>query len=287
MPITNDCVFHDGRHVPRMGLGTWQIEDALAADVVASAIGLGYRRIDTAAMYGNEAGVSRGLARSGVAREDLFVATKVWNTDHGHEATRAAFEASLARLDLDYVDLYLIHWPVPKNDRYVAAWEALIRLRDEGLARSIGVCNFNQDHLERLLDETGVLPVLNQVELHPLFQQAALREFHAENGILTEAWSPLGRGALWQHPLLLALAAKHRRSVAQIMLRWHVQLNNLVIPKSVTAGRQAENLQVLDFELDAADMADIATIDTPDGRQGPDPARFRLPHDTGSVASGS
>lgn len=269
--------FHDDQQAPQLGFGVWQIDDEQVSGVVQTALKLGYRSVDTAAIYGNEAGVGRGIAQSNVARKDLFVATKVWNTDHGHEATRTAFDASLEKLGLDYVDLYLIHWPVPKINQYVDAWELMIQLRDEGRARSIGVCNFNTNHLEKLLDKTGVLPVVNQVELHPRFQQKELREFHAEHGIVTEAWSPLGQGLLWEDTTLTALAKKHDRSVAQIMLRWHIQLGNMVIPKSVTPERLEQNLRLFDFELDADDMGAIDAMDDTDGRTGPDPELFRLP----------
>jgi 2,5-diketo-D-gluconate reductase A len=269
--------FHDGRSAPQVGLGVWQIENDAAATVVQTAIEFGYRSIDTAAIYGNEVGVGRGIAQSGVKREELFIATKLWNDRHGHDTSKEAFQESLEKLGLNYVDLYLIHWPVPKNGLYVDAWETMIQLRDEGSAKSIGVCNFNIDHLQKLLDKTGVLPVVNQIELHPHFQQAELREFHAEHDIITEAWSPLGRGKLWEEPTLAAIARRHGRSVAQVMIRWHIQLGNMVIPKSVTPSRIKENLQVFDFTLDDQDMADIAALDRPDGRDGPDPELFRLP----------
>ena len=269
--------FHDGRSTPQLGLGVWQIDDALAPEVVKAALGIGYRSIDTAAIYGNERGVGQGIANAGIPREEIFVATKLWNDRHGHDISRSAFMESLEKLGLNYVDLYLIHWPVPKNDLYVQAWETLIQLRDEGLARSIGVCNFNINHLQRLLDETGVLPVVNQIELHPRFQQAQLREFHQEHDIVTEAWSPLGQGVLWNDPTLNALARKHGRSVAQIMLRWHIQLGNMVIPKSVTPSRLVENFAVFDFTLSDDDMQAIAALDAADGRTGPDPELFRLP----------
>lgn len=275
--IIPKLTFHDGRTAPQLGFGVWQIEDDIVTDVVRTALELGYRSIDTAAIYGNEAGVGRGIEQSGIPRDQLFVATKVWNTEHGHELTRNAFETSLDKLGLDYVDLYLIHWPVPKINQYVQAWEIMIQLRDEGRAKSIGVCNFNRDHLEKLLDKTGVLPVVNQIELHPRFQHTALRDFHANHDIVTEAWSPLGAGLLWDNPTLTALAHKHRRSVAQIILRWHLQLGNMVIPKSVTPARLQENRSVFDFRLDADDMTAIAALDSIDGRTGPDPELFRLP----------
>jgi 2,5-diketo-D-gluconate reductase A len=268
--------FHDGRTAPQLGLGLWQVDNDVAPSVVKTALDIGYRSIDTAAIYGNEDGVGKGLAQSGLPRQDIFVTTKLWNDRHGHDTSRAAFMESLEKLGLDYVDLYLIHWPVPKNDRYVQAWETLIQLRDEGLTRSIGVCNFNISHLQRLLDQTGVLPVVNQIELHPRFQQAELRSFHEEHDIITEAWSPLGQGMLWDNPVLGKLARKHGRSVAQIMVRWHVQLGNMVIPKSVTPSRLVENFSVFDFSLSDEDMQAIAGLDTPDGRTGPDPELFRL-----------
>ncbi len=272
----NTVSFHDGRSAPQVGMGVWQVENDMASSIVKTAIDIGYRSIDTAAIYGNEAGVGRGIAQSSVKREDLFIATKLWNDRHGHDSTKAAFDESLEKLGLDYVDLYLIHWPVPKVGLFIEAWECMIQLRDEGRAKSIGVCNFNINHLEQLLDETGVLPVVNQIELHPQFQQAELRDFHAEHDIITEAWSPLGRGRMWDEPTLNSIARKHQRSVAQVMLRWHTQLGNMVIPKSVTPDRLKENWHIFDFVLDDDDMAAISTLDRPDGRDGPDPELFRV-----------
>ena len=274
---TNSVKFHDGRSAPRVGLGVWQIDNDAVGPVVESALEAGYRSIDTAAIYENEQGVGEAIARSGIDREELFIATKLWNDAHGHDSTAAAFEQSLEKLGLDYVDLYLIHWPVPKVDLYVAAWETMIQLRDEGRAKSIGVCNFKINHLQRLLDETGVTPVVNQLELHPHFQQDKLRLFHAEQDIVTEAWSPLGSGRCLNDPVLVGIAHKHSRSVAQVALRWHIQLDNMVIPKSVTPSRMQENLNVFDFTLDEEDMASIAALDRADGRFGPDPELFRMP----------
>ncbi len=272
--VQQTLTFHDGCQAPAVGLGTWQIPQDAAEDVVGQAIGLGYRSIDTASAYGNEAGVGRGIRKSGVAREELFVATKLWNDVHAHGLARPAFESSLERLGLDYVDLYLIHWPVPQQGQFVQAWETLIQLRDEGLAKSIGVCNFNAEQLQELLDETGVLPVVNQVELHPRFQQAELRQYHAENDIITEAWSPIARGSLHDDPILKSIAARLERSVAQVILRWHLQLGHMLIPKSVNIERLRENLALFDFQLSAHDMQSIAKLDSPDGRTGPDPASF-------------
>lgn len=267
-------MFHDGRRAPALGLGTWQIPDESVAKVVGQAIELGYRSIDTAAIYGNEAGVGRGIKECGIPREELFIATKLWNDVHAHGASRPAFEASLERLGLDYVDLYLIHWPVPQAGLFVQAWEALIRLRDEGLVKSIGVCNFNAEQLQELLDETGVLPVVNQVELHPRFQQADLRKYHADNDIVTEAWSPIARGSLHDDPALKSIAARLERSVAQVILRWHLQLGHMIIPKSIQAERLRENMAIFDFRLSDEDMAAISQLDSAEGRTGPDPATF-------------
>lgn len=264
--------FHDGRSAPTLGLGTWQIPDTSAAQAVIQAIELGYRSIDTAAIYANESGVGQGIRECGVPREKLFVTTKLWNDQHAHGTSRPAFEESLERLGLDYVDLYLIHWPVPQAGLYVQAWESLIRLRDEGLAKSIGVCNFNAAQLQHLLDETGVLPVVNQVELHPRFQQQELREYHADNEIITEAWSPIARGKLHADPRLCAIAERVQRSVAQVILRWHVELGHMIIPKSTHIERLRENMAIFDFQLSDDDMATIALLDSPDGRTGPDPA---------------
>ena len=266
--------FHDGNKAPALGLGVWQVSDEQARSIVQQAIQTGYRSIDTAAIYGNETGVGQAIAAAGIDGSQLFLTTKLWNDSHGHQEARAAFEQSLQRLGQDYVDLYLIHWPAPSNDRYVQSWETMIQLRDEGSAKSIGVSNFQQAHLQRLLDETGVIPVVNQIELHPYFQQASLRAFHAEHGIVTEAWSPLGQGEVLQDPVLVGLAQKHNRSAAQIVLRWHLQLGTMVIPKTVTPARLAENLAVGDFVLDEQDMAQIAALDRADGRIGPNPDTF-------------
>jgi 2,5-diketo-D-gluconate reductase A len=266
--------FHDGRVAPRLGFGVWQIENDQTAAAVKTAFDVGYRSIDTAAIYGNEAGVGQAIAESKIDRSELFITTKLWNDRQGHDIAGAAFDESLGKLGLDYVDLYLIHWPAPKQNLYAKAWETMIQLRDEGRAKSIGVCNFNINHLQFLLDQTGVLPVVNQIELHPHFQQAELREFHAEHDIVTEAWSPLGRGSLWNDAVLTAIAHKHERSVAQVMIRWHTQLGNMVIPKSVTPSRIKENFHIYDFVLDDAEMAAIAKLDKADGRGGPNPNDF-------------
>lgn len=275
--IVNSVKFHDGNTAPRVGFGVWQIENDVVTPAVQTAIESGYRLIDTAAIYGNEEGVGRAIKTCGLDRKDLFITTKLWNDRHGYDETMAAFNESMDKLGLDYVDLYLIHWPAPKIGLYVKSWKALIQLRDEGRIKSIGVSNFNQNHLETLLDETGVLPVVNQIELNPRFQQPELREFHAQHNIVTESWSPLGHGLLWDNPVLTKIAQKHKRSLAQVVLRWHVQLDCMVIPKSVNPERMRENLALFDFSLDEQDMVEITALHDAEARHGPDPERFRLP----------
>ncbi|UED87234.1 aldo/keto reductase [Streptomyces profundus] len=257
--------------MPQLGFGVWQVPDDQAEIAVGQALAAGYRSIDTAAIYGNEEGTGRALASSGLPREELFVTTKLWNTDHGHDKALAAFDRSLGKLGLDYVDLYLIHWPAPAHDNYVESWKALEQILADGRARAVGVSNFKPKHLRRLLDETDIVPALNQIELHPNFQQAESRAFHAEHGIATEAWSPLGSGkGLLDEPELARIAAKHGRTPAQVVLRWHLQLDNVVIPKSVTPARITENFDVFGFSLDDEDLVAIAALDTPN-RVGADP----------------
>ncbi|WP_061931343.1 aldo/keto reductase [Aureimonas sp. AU22] len=263
--------FNDGRAIPQVGLGVWQTPDDGAAAAVSTAIHAGYRHVDTAAVYENERGVGEGLRQSGVAREELFVTTKVWNADQGFDATLKAMDASLGRLGLDHVDLYLIHWPAPAKGLYVDTWRALVRLKEEGRAKSIGVSNFTAEHLDRLIAETGVTPVLNQIELHPRFQQRALRKAHAERGIATESWSPLGQGKLLEDPVITKIAGKHGKTPAQVIIRWHIDNGLVVIPKSVTPSRIVANFDVFGFRLDADDMRDIKGLDSSGGRLGPDP----------------
>ncbi|MFE7628035.1 aldo/keto reductase [Streptomyces sp. ATexAB-D23] len=265
---------NNGVEMPQLGFGVWQVPDDEATKAVTTAIESGYRSIDTAAIYQNETGTGKAIAASGVARDELFVTTKVWNTEQGYDSTLRAFDASLDKLGLDHVDLYLIHWPVPAKDAYIDTYRALEKIYADGRAKAIGVSNFLPEHLERLLGETSVVPVLNQIELHPQLQQAESRALHAEHGIATEAWSPLGSGkGLLEVPTVLAVARKHGRTPAQAVIRWHLQTGNVVIPKSVTPSRIAENIDVFDFELDADDLAAFAALDE-GKRLGPNPGEF-------------
>ncbi|MFI9293313.1 aldo/keto reductase [Streptomyces gardneri] len=262
--------------MPQLGFGVWQVPDDEAATAVATALEAGYRSIDTAAIYQNERGTGQAVAASGIPREELFVTTKLWNSDQGYDATMRAFDASLEKLGLDHVDLYLIHWPLPSKDTYVDTYRAFEKIHADGRARAIGVSNFLPEHLERLIGETSVVPAVNQIELHPQLQQSASREAHARHGIATEAWSPLGQGkGILEVPAIVAIARKHERTPAQVVLRWHLQLGNVVIPKSVTPSRIRENIDVFDFTLDPEDLAAIAALDE-NRRIGPDPAEFHV-----------
>ena len=274
MPAVPSLRMNDGRQIPQLGLGVFQIPQDETADVVTTAIDAGYRLIDTAAGYANEEGVGEAIRRSGVPRDELFITTKLANGDQGYDNAMRAFDTSLTKLGLDQIDLYLIHWPIPQRDLYVETWRALENLRTDGRARSIGVSNFTEAHLQRLFDETGTVPVLNQIELHPWFSQPGLRTFHAENGILTQAWSPLGQNTgLLEEPVIAELAARHDVTPAQVVLRWHVQLGNVVIPKSVNPERIVSNIAVFGFDLTDDDLAALAQLDT--GRRiGPDPLTF-------------
>lgn len=264
---------NDGTTIPQLGFGVFQVPPDETYKAVSSALQAGYRHIDTAAAYQNEEGVGRAIADSGVAPGDIYVTTKLWNADQGYDATLKAFDASLAKLGLETLDLYLIHWPVPAKDAYVDTYKAFEKLQSDGRVTSIGVSNFTTEHLERLFAETDVKPVLNQIELHPRFSQPELRAFHADHDMRTEAWSPLGGqgGSVLDSDVLTPIAEAYGKSAAQVVLRWHLQLGNVVIPKSATPERIAANLDVLDFELSGDEMASIATMD--DGsRVGPDPA---------------
>ena len=267
-----NITLNDGRAIPQLGLGVFQTPPDVTADIVAAALQTGYRHIDTAAIYRNEDGVGQALAQPGLPRDEVFVTTKLWNDAQGYDSTLRAASESLKRLKLEYVDLYLIHWPSPRRGLYVESWRALIALREQGLVRSIGVSNFNAEHLERIIGETGVTPALNQVELHPRFQQRALREFHAAHGIATESWAPLGRAQFLADPVIAGVAAKHGRTPAQAVIRWHLDEGLIAIPKTARRERLAENFDVFGFNLDADDRAAIAALDRKDGRTGPDPA---------------
>ncbi|WP_307792500.1 aldo/keto reductase [Streptomyces verrucosisporus] len=266
-----NIILNNGVRMPQLGFGVWQVPDEEATAAVGHALASGYRSIDTAAIYENEKGTGKAIAESGLPREELFVTTKVWNSDHGRDAALRAFDASLERLGLDYVDLYLIHWPAPGQDRYVETWKALEEIHADGRAKAIGVSNFKPTHLRRLMEETEVVPAVNQIELHPNLPQAESRAFHAEHGIATEAWSPLGQGrGLLEDPVIAEIARRHGRTPAQVVLRWHLQTGNVVIPKSATPSRIEENIDVFSFVLDDDDMTGLSTLDN-GTRLGPDP----------------
>ncbi|WP_309665539.1 aldo/keto reductase [Tabrizicola sp.] len=264
---------NDGHMIPQLGLGIWQVPEATTAAIVAAALQAGYRLVDGAAIYGNEAGQGEGIRASGVPRDEVFVTTKVWNDDQGYDATLRAVEASLARLGMETVELCLIHWPTPARNLFVDTWRALIRLKEDGRVRSIGVSNFNGDHLERIIGETGTVPVLNQVELNPRLQQAELRDLHDRLGIVTQSWTPLGQGRSFDAAPVQTAAARTGKSPAQVILRWHVQLGVSVIPRSTRPEGLAENLDVFDFILNPEEMAAMAALDE-GARCGPDPMVF-------------
>ena len=265
---------NDGNHIPQLGYGVWQVGNDEAIAAVSEALKVGYRHIDTAAIYGNEEGTGKAIKESGIARGDIYLTTKLWNSDQGYESTLKAFDTSLKKLGTDYVDLYLIHWPIPAKDLFMETWRAFIKLKEEGRVKSIGVSNFRTADLERILKESDVTPVLNQIELHPQFQQDELRLFHSKHDIATEAWSPLGQGKILENPVLTAIAKAHGKSVAQIILRWHIETGNIVIPKSVTPARIKENFDIFDFSLNGTDHDAITKLDKTDGRIGPNPNTF-------------
>lgn len=270
MAATGLLTMNDGRAIPAIGFGTYLVPDGEAARITREALDIGYKLVDTAAFYGNEPGVAEGLG----GRDDIFVTTKLWRDAMGHDAALRAFDASLARLGRESVDLYLIHWPMPSLGKQVETWKALVRLRDEGRAKSIGVSNFGAEDLRAILDATGVAPVLNQIELHPGFQQRALRAFHAEHGILTQSWAPLGQGTLLAHPAIERIAAARGCTPAQVILAWHLHRGLAVIPKASARERLAANLAAGGVQLEAEDIAAIDALDDSAGRLGPDPARL-------------
>jgi len=279
MPVPS-LKLNDGHIIPQLGYGLFQIENETAANCVSQAIQTGYRLLDTAKIYRNEQGVGTGikqiLEQRNLKRSDLFITTKLWNQDQGYDATLRAFDESLSLLGLDVLDLYLIHWPVPARGLYIDSWKACIELQNQGRVRSIGVCNFRIEDLTRLIDATGVVPALNQIELHPYFQQSALRHFHQQHQITTQAWSPIARGAgdLLHNKTLLEIAARMQRTVAQVILRWHLEMGNIVIPKTQNLARMQENIALFDFQLEREDRDAIALLDRADGRIGPDPFHF-------------
>lgn len=274
MSTSPNLTLNDGRTIPQLGYGVWQVDDATAEDVVGRAFKAGYRHIDTAKIYGNEAGVGRAIEASGLSPEELFITTKLWNADQGYESTLAAFEESMQRLGLETLDLYLIHWLQPKRGKYVDTWKALIELQKRGRVRSIGVSNFTVEALQEIIDETGVVPAINQVETHPYFNQAELRAFEADKGILHESWSPLGSGkGLLEDPVLAGIAEKRGATPAQVVLAWHLALGLVVIPKSVTESRIIENWGALEVSLTDEDIAAINGLDKGEaGRIGANPA---------------
>ena len=259
----------NGDYMPQLGLGVYKVEQDIAVDLVRVALDAGYRRIDTAALYDNEAEIGAGIRKSGYDREEIFVTTKIWNDRQGYDNALEAIDESLSRLNIDYVDMLLIHWPCPAKDLFVETWAAFQDAMADGKIRGIGVSNFKPAHLDKLIAAGGVLPAINQVELHPWLQQAELRAYDEDKGIKTEAWSPLARGR-FESDVLAKIAAKHGKTVTQVVIRWHIELGNLVIPKSSNPDRIAENIDVFDFRLDVDDMAAIATLDG-GGRVGPDP----------------
>ncbi|MDQ0268500.1 aldo/keto reductase [Cytobacillus purgationiresistens] len=272
----NEVTLNNGLKMPQLGFGVWQVEDNEATKAVAKALETGYRSIDTAMIYQNEIGVGKAINDSSVSREELFITTKVWNTDHGYENTLRAFDESLERLGLDYVDLYLVHWPTPQFDEYVDTYKALEKLYHDGKVKAIGVCNFHIEHLEKILEQCTVKPVLNQIECHPFLAQNDLKDFCAKHDIFVEAWSPLQQGGeVLQLESIQTIAHTHNKTAAQVVLRWHLQNNTIVIPKSVTPARIEENFEVFDFELSAEEMEQINQLNR-DERKGPDPSDMNM-----------
>ena len=272
----NLVTLNNGLKMPQLGFGVWRVEDEQATTAVTKALEVGYRSIDTAMVYKNEDGVGKAIRESSIPREDLFITTKVWNTDHGYENTLRAYDESLERLGLDYVDLYLVHWPTPEYDQYIETYKALEKLYQDGRVKAIGVCNFELDHLQRLLKECDVKPVLNQIECHPYLSQTEMKEFCANNDIFVEAWSPLHQGGeVLQDEVVQKIAEQHGKTPAQVVLRWHLQNNSIVIPKSVTPSRIEENFSVFDFELSTSEMNNIHNLNRNE-RKGPKPSEFNM-----------
>lgn len=265
---------NDARRLPQLGFGVWQVSNEEVTPAVATALEAGYRAVDTAQGYDNEEGVGEALAACGIPREQLFITSKLRTKGLGYDNAMQGIESTLKALKLDYLDLFLIHWPAPEHDLYVKTWKAFIGMKEQGIVRSIGVSNFLPDYIDRLVTETGVAPAVNQIEIHPEFQQQDVRAYHKANGIQLQSYSPLGSGAVLDNPAIAQIAERLDRSPAQVIIRWHIQQNLAVIPKSVTPERIRENLAVFDFELNDDDMAAIAKLDKPDGKTGSDPATF-------------
>ena len=263
----------DGNAIPQFGLGVWQVDPSITARVVSDAIKIGYRLIDTAEGYNNEEGVGQAIRDAVVPRGELFITSKLHNGAHARDLALRNFDETMRKLGIEQIDLFLIHWPVPSQNKYVEAWKTLVELQKQGRIKSVGVSNFNQDHLQRIIGETGVTPVVNQIELHPTFQQRDKRAYHLEHDIQIESWSPLGSGRALANPKLGDIARKHGKSIAQVIIRWHLQEGLIVIPKSTHKERLEENLNVFNFELDADDLRAIAALDHQGGRNGPDPAK--------------
>ncbi len=273
MPAVPTITLNDGNSIPQLGLGVWQVDPAITARVVSDGIKAGYRSIDTAEGYNNEEGVGQAIREAGVPRSELFITSKLRNGGHARDLALKSFDETMRKLGIEQLDLFLIHWPVPSQGKYLEAWQALVDLKNQGRIRSIGVSNFNQDHLERIIGETGVTPAVNQIELHPMFQQRDKRAFHKAHNIVIESWSPLGSGRALDNAAIAEVARKHGKSIAQVIIRWHLQEGLIVIPKSIHKERIEENFAVFDFELDAEDMGQINGLDNPKGgRIGADPA---------------
>lgn len=270
-----NLIFNDSKVMPQLGFGIWQVAQDETAEAVSSAIKTGYRLIDGAHIYGNEKGMGEGVRQSGVSREELFLTSKVWNGDQGEVNTRTAVERSLKVIGVEQMDLMLIHWPVPTQNLYLETWKTMIELRDEGLIRSIGVSNFNIDHLERIIGETGEVPVLNQVEHNPKLQQPELHAYHEDKGIVVQSWTPLGKGLSFEDDPITAVCQRTGKSPAQIILRWNIQKSHAVIARSTNEGRQKQNLDIFDFEISDDEMTAISTLDV-GLRTGPDPSVFKL-----------
>ncbi len=260
--MNNSLKLNNGQQIPQLGLGVYKVNQDIAVQLVGTALDLGYRRIDTAALYDNEQEVGAAIRKSGISREEIYVTTKIWNNRQGYHESKEAIDESLNRLNIEYVDMLMIHWPAPKQNKFVETWRAFEELLESGKIRGIGVANFNTHHLELLLENANVVPAINQIELNPTFQQPELRAFNTKHGIATEAWAPLGRAKILDHPVLIELAAAHNKTAVQVVIRWHLQIGNLVIPKSSNPDRLAENLNVFDFVLSDAEMHLVGTMET-------------------------